>query len=428
MIERKANPTNHFVIGNDAGDADSIISAISLAYIESMHSGQHLTPIVSISKDCFTNERPAVSLLFQLAGIDDPLANLLFIDDLTDMLQNDIKKSSPSRSITLVDQNTLNPSLEHFREHLIVTEIFDHHKDEKQFKETCDGDNRNIAFEGGHPLVASTTTLVAERLQDYPHPYAPVIGMLLLGVILLDSVNLDEAVGKVTQRDGDAAANLMFQIDWSTPVSSSYLTHEDNGHITIDKDSLFETLQHSKYDPKFWLSLSAERSLQLDYKDFHFHGTNQTYTSKKQGHHLGRHKTKFGISSILVPGLDFMTRERFYSSTLAFMESKRISFLGIMFAFYDGQGSLRRQLAFVSIERTVSLHELVCSFLKSRTYKSVDLQLEKVQLPEGLGVGDIFSSKGACWRKNVILFDQNNLSPSRKQIGPMLEDYFTELK
>ena len=37
LVDRKVNPTNHYIIGNDAADADSIVSAITLAYIESKH-------------------------------------------------------------------------------------------------------------------------------------------------------------------------------------------------------------------------------------------------------------------------------------------------------------------------------------------------------------------------------------------------------
>ena len=38
LENRKHHPTSHIVIGNDAGDADSIISAITLSFIESVYS------------------------------------------------------------------------------------------------------------------------------------------------------------------------------------------------------------------------------------------------------------------------------------------------------------------------------------------------------------------------------------------------------
>ena len=113
-----------------------------------------------------------------------------------------------------------------------------------------------------------------------------------------------------------------------------------------------------------------------------------------------------------MPGIDFMNKEGFYASTLAFMKQKQIPFLGIMFAFYDDQEVFHRQLALVSIDRTDFLHGFVEALLSSTAYNSVDLQLEEAQLTGELS-----------WRRNVRLFNQNNLTPSRKQIGPLLEDF-----
>ena len=400
-MERKANPTNHFVLGNDAGDADSIISAIALAYIESrFNTREDATPVVSISKEAFAHERPEVTLLFHLAGIEDPSDKLLFINDLKVILE---KGEGLPRSISLVDHNTLNTSLRHNRKSLIVTRIVDHHMDEGQYEKTCNGENRNIAFSEGHAVVASTTTLVAEILRGYhTPPYPSSIGILLLGTILLDSVNLDESVGKVTERDRNAVHDLISHTDWGTALPSSYINRDD-GTISIDTNDLFSQLQNEKYEG--WDEFTVARALRYDFK--YFEGG----------------ITKFGISSILMPGLDFMNKESFLNSTLSFMKSKKISFLGIMFAFYDKEEEeqeFHRQLAFVSIinRDLVAQHDLVETLLGSNAYKSANLQLEEVYIPMELN-----RSAGL----HVSLFDQNNLTPSRKQIGPMLEDYFTEI-
>jgi len=409
LIERKANPTNHFVLGNDAGDADSIISAITLAYIESIlhkddwKNNVDQTPVVTVPKDSFIHQRPDVNLLLQLAGIHDLSNKLLFLDDLKDILENNTNDGNNeilrNRSISLVDHNTLNKSLRHFQKNLIVTEIVDHHKDEKQYKKTCSSDRRNIAFDHGHALVASTATLVAERLQEHSAPYPSSIGILLLGVILLDSVNLDDSVGKVTERDRDAVNDLLLYTDWKNAISSSYIKRKGNGAIMIDTNELFKKLQHAKYDLLFWDELSVTHALAYDYKE--------------EGHTI-----KFGISSILMPGLGFMSKDKFYISTLEFMESKQISFLGIMFAFYDEQEEFNRQLAFVSSDEMVDLRESLGGLLASSTYKHVGLQLKEVHIPAELN---------RSVKLQVCLFDQNNLAPSRKQIGPMLEDYFDEV-
>ncbi|KAL3771641.1 hypothetical protein ACHAW5_007343 [Stephanodiscus triporus] len=403
LIERKTNPTDHVVLGNDAGDADSIISAITLAYIESRHSTGlgNATPIVSIPKDEFTHERPETNLLFQLAGLKDNVTEiLLFIEDLRDILDEDMRGGGLlSRSVSLVDHNTLNDPLLTFQENIIVTEILDHHEDEHKYEETCSGDHRIIAFDNGHVLVASTTTLVAERLrlEKYPIPYPASIGTLLLGVILLDSINLDESLGKVTERDREAVADLLTNTDWSAAVQSSHIRINDSGGITVDTNDLFNKLQLSKYNPKYWDELPVPRALASDYKHFGDDGE--------------RKESEFGIASILMKGEDFMNKDGFDKATLEFMHTAHISFLGIIFVFYDEGSVLHKQLAFISSDG--NLEELINSLLISDAYKSVNLQLEEVS---------ILSEADRSLK--IRLFDQENLAPSRKQIGPMLEDYF----
>ena len=389
------------MLGNDAGDADSIISAITLAHIESMHKNNHMTPIISISKDAFTHERPDINLLLQLAGIEDPSSKLLFIEDLIDILDSGAGHRQPINAITLVDHNTINMPLQKHEQDLTVAEIVDHHKDEGLYKDTCTGSRRNIAFDHDRAMVASTTTLVAEILRGYPPPYPTSLGILLLGVILLDSVNLDESVGKVTQRDRDAVDDLTLHTDWSQAAPTSFITIGDDGGIEIDTNELFMKLQGAKYDPAFWSHVSTKRALDYDYKAFHHNGNGLGYALKEERHH----EVNFGISSVLMSGLDFMQKDDFYNTTLDFMKSKQIPLLGIMFAFYDEWKVFYRQLAFVWVRQTISIHELLASLMSSE-----DLQLEEVTLPKKLRRSE-----------DVCLFDQKNVAPSRKQIGPMLE-------
>lgn len=184
LEERKTQPTQHIVIGNEAGDADSIISAITLAYIESEQENMWSTPIVSIPTADLATQRPEVKLLLELAGIDNATSDLFFVDD--PLIEDD--EYAPTR-VTLVDHNVL---AEKFQgKNWTVVEIVDHHQDEGRYLETCSGAARTIAFADDKALVASACTLVAERLKKVWTPlYPSSLGLLLLGVILLDSVNL----------------------------------------------------------------------------------------------------------------------------------------------------------------------------------------------------------------------------------------------
>ena len=160
--------------------------------------------------------------------------------------------------------------------------------------------------------------------------------------------------------------DLIMNTDWNKAKPSSYLTKERNGDVTVDTDELFRMLQSAKYDPVFWNGMSVYRSLSYDFKYF------QAAEDKK-----------FGISSILMPGVDFMTKEDFWDSTYSFMNTMDVSFLGIMFAYYDKREVFHRQLAFVytTRDRLVERSDLVDEMLTSRVYNDADLQLEEVMIP-----------------------------------------------
>lgn len=407
LKERKSNPTGRIVIGNDAGDADSVVSAIALAFIESFYGQSQATPIVSISKESFLNERPEINLLFNLAGLQDAGDDLLFIEDLMDILH-----AARTLDFTLVDHNTFNSALDQFKEKSNIVEILDHHNDEGKYLDTCSGKNRNVAFSQGAALVASSCTLVAERLKglcdDQLDPSSPVrrypepVATLLLGVILIDSVNLNESMGKVTQRDRDAVYDLILHTDWRPTASKTYIMSADSGVVTIDTDMLFDKLQRAKYEVSFWNAIPVERALLYDYKDFHSDGI-ELYN--KVGD-----KRNFGIATILMPGADFIQKNGFALKTKEFMLSSHISFLGIMFAFYDSDSddTLRRQLAFCA-DNSITLDGLLDAVLSSEVYNYVNLGLEKV---DETSQTDEFQ---------FYLYEQTNVKPSRKQIGPLLE-------
>ena len=403
LQRRKSNPTSHIVIGNDAGDADSIISAISLAFVESTYGNTKLqsTPIVSISKGNFEQERPELNLLFKLAGIEDVANKLIFVDDLVEVLST----TPTTLDFTLVDHNTINTALYQYSEKQNVVEIVDHHEDKGQFRDTCSGPNRTIAFSNCAASVASTCTLVAERLKSLTNSddhYPESLATLLMGVILIDSVGFDNSLGKVTQRDKDAVEDLIAGTNWKPTESKSYLALNNEGDVTVYIDVLFCTLQKAKYEPSFWSSLPVDRALFYDYKDFHV-------TIQSQ-------QSSFGISTVLTSGSEFIKKNDFALTTEQFMLTNDIPMLGIMFAFYDNSNDkLLRQLA-ICADDTIEIDALVSILLSSQAYHNVNLELEEV-------TSESFRPN----KLQLYLFDQNNVQPSRKQIGPLFEIVYESL-
>jgi len=382
-MKRKDEPTSSIVIGNEAGDADTVISAIALSYIESIFQDEDKTPIVSIPKEDLLVRRPDIKLLLKLAGLSRLKSTLLFIND-----DDKFMKHLIHANVTLVDHNRLESKFRG-RKDWKVTEIVDHHHDTGYYLDTCNGTSRNIAFSDGKALVASACTLVAERLHEVcSSPYPTSVSLLLLGVILLDSVNLSEDVGKVTPRDIGAVDDLSKNTDWTElPPSTQSLLSMSKATPIPNSSVFFQVLQTSKYDPAFWKSLSIEDALKYDYKAFVY----------KDG--------IFGISTVLTSADVLYRRTHFAESIRYFIKTVEIQFLGIMFAYDDKESRhLRRQFG-------------ICAGEAASINGIADYLLTKTDL-------DLVENKNGDFRTQMGLscrfFDQGNIKDSRKQIGPFI--------
>lgn len=394
---------DHVVVGNRAGDADSIISALTLAYIDSVFAGKPKTAVVSITKKDLLTQRPEVSFLFRTLGLDSTIESLRFIDD--PIITSPIAK----KSLTLVDHNRAEEAFG--GNHWEVVEMLDHHFDEQKHLETCSGDSRHIAFENDKATSASTCTLIAERLNALKQPkYHSTLATLLLGTILLDSVNMIPQAGKGTPRDAAAIQDLLDNTDWSTISkeavsawwkSSEYPAPTDSKPVTT---KMFESLQAAKFDPNFWQGLSVNDALRLDYKLF----SAERKTSLEV--HL------FGASAILMPMDKFLQKPNVYEAIHQYMTTvAQVEVLAILFFFTcPDSGENRRQL-------------ILCGTNSSETGKMVDelvlfLQKEAVLIleeEEALCLGDKMLT--------LRLFNQQNVKASRKQVAPLLIKFFESL-
>ena len=366
------------VIGNEAGDADSIISAITLAYLTNR------TPVLSIARQDLDSQRPETSLLLKLAGIHLP-SHMLDVSAMEGFFA-----SNDPLKLTLVDHNHIQPQFGN--NNWNVDEIMDHHVDAGKH---LDCPVRNIAFDSatGQALVASTCTLVTERAREYylGNTIPPSLGTLLLGVILLDSINMNPDAKKGTRRDKEAIEFLLEYTQWTElpPSSQSILKVSDDGKPSTE--AFFNALQQSKFDVEFWEGLSTFDALRLDYKSF------------------GSSKP-FGISTVLVPGEHFIDKDDVLEGTLSFMQKQEIDFLAIMFSFEDDESIFRRQLLLCSTSGVP--HQDLVSHLNSN----------------GLALEDISQTHTASLSEKddvtFQLFDQGLTKASRKQVAPIMVEFF----
>ncbi|NXU92734.1 PRUN1 Exopolyphosphatase, partial [Xiphorhynchus elegans] len=246
----------HVVMGNEACDLDSTVSALALAYFLAQSSpapGAAVVPVLNIPRAELAL-RSETTFLLRDRGI--PPANLVFRDeiDLAGLHRAGLL------SLTLVDHHVL-PGADAALEEAVV-EVLDHRPLERERSPPC-----RVTVEP----VGSCATLVTERFAQGPpglldgttaallhgehgghegrgggEGTVPTPLRVPLGTILLDCINLSPAAGKVTPRDVACVALL-----------------EDRFPELPPRDSIFGALQAAKFDVT---GLTTEQMLRKDLK------------------------------------------------------------------------------------------------------------------------------------------------------------------
>ncbi|KAI4895297.1 hypothetical protein NFI96_011137, partial [Prochilodus magdalenae] len=217
----------HVVLGNEACDMDSMVSALTFAYFLSKTLGSgKAVPVLNIPRAEFPLRSDNIFLLRE-AGLSQDY--LLFRDevDLHGLQQ---------LAITLVDHNVL-PEADRGLEKTVV-EVIDHHRLERAPSPCCP-----VIVE----TVGSCTTLVTERIvQKAPEVLDQQVALLLYGTIITDCVNMAPEAGKVTPKDSQYAVLLETRFPKLPPRSI-----------------LFQSLQNAKFDVS---GLTTEQMMLKDMK------------------------------------------------------------------------------------------------------------------------------------------------------------------
>ncbi|XP_061573831.1 exopolyphosphatase PRUNE1 isoform X2 [Cololabis saira] len=227
----RAGPPYHVVLGNEACDLDSMVSALAVAYFLSKTTHQNLAvlPVLNIRHQDLVLRSDNLHLLDQ-TGLDQNL--LLFRDqlDLQDL------QDTGRLTLTLVDHNVL-PRADSGLEGAVV-EVIDHHVLEREPSPSCP-----VTME----TVGSCATLVTERiLREAPGILDQQLAHLLYAAVVVDCVNMAPAAGKVTPKDSQVAAALETRFPSLPP-----------------RGALFTTLSNAKFDVS---GLNVEQMLLKDMK------------------------------------------------------------------------------------------------------------------------------------------------------------------
>ncbi len=354
LIESKTDinykSIDYLVMGNEAADLDSMASAIAYAYLmAARQSDKTIVPVMPILRADFKLRTEAV-YVFSQAGIN--LNNLVFLDDMN--VEEVVKRVT---GLVLVDHNKLSGSWDQYGDKVVV--ILDHHRDE------------NLYPHAGKKVietVGSTTTLVGEELiRLHPNLIDEPLALLLCGTILLDTVNLDPAAGRVTPKDEEIAGILMK----SCPLG---------------QDTYFNKVQEAKFNTA---ELGTFDLLRKDYKEFKFA------------------ETPCGIASVLLSLIQWGEKDA--ELCLGFESYAQRRHLDLFFSMnaYTNPG-FNRDLAVYCKE--IQLHDKIIKFLQEK-----GLELTPVSL------GD----QKTCLEGKISFYRQGNLGISRKKLSPLLDDYFT---
>ena len=356
----------HLVMGNEASDADSIVSAMLHSYFLHCTHNTNATacefiPIVCSPRKDMPLKRDT-EVLLSTVGLG--LSDVLCIDELVKAY------TSACFDVTLTDHNEISKSVEDaYQVKFNVQGILDHHQDEGGYL-SLPSELREVAFdnEQQRPLVGSTCTLVAERfLRSASEFLDSDLCTLLLGVIAVDTRNLDPEADRGTQRD----AAVLDALQRLVPG--------------VDRSALFERVSSAKSERSFWMSMSAANAMRVDYKVF-------TSDDSRQN---------FGIATVNLEMRDVLEKDDLVPAVKEHLNDHGLAFIAVMGVTFD---PLQRELLICAAPSVASTVE---AFLASSSV-SDDLRLELEVRKEVSGI-------------TLLAFKQLNIKLSRKQVAPILQ-------
>lgn len=416
-------------VGNEAADADSIISSLCYSYLRQSKRDKSkdnfvpelYIPVVSIERSEISL-RQDVNVLLQTIGMS--INDLICIDEIPSIYMKSCKLK-----FILLDHNVIsNKLMSYFSEPLNkeicdVEEILDHHIDVGGHIQ-CSGLSRTIAFDSvtGIPQVGSTCTLVAEKYFSGNTEFLDEsIATLLMGVIALDTINMNPIASKGTSRDQQALNSL------------DNLLKQYNS--SINRNDLFNQLKDAKMDPVFWTQLSAFDALRLDYKEF------KVETNEKDSDSINKNNNsndndndtnkyiQFGISAIIMPIEQFVMTSDLEESLNKYLCRDPFPLdLFVVISFIPSSENPRKQICLYS--KNAILLERIILYLQKESFqlmlnKSIYSGEHNPIEQEDLVI--MTETINRMKKKNVYMavFEQGNLKISRKQLAPILCDFFS---
>uniref|UniRef100_A0A6B2L8I8 DHHA2 domain-containing protein n=1 Tax=Arcella intermedia TaxID=1963864 RepID=A0A6B2L8I8_9EUKA len=340
---------------------DSVVCALALAYLEGrLRGGPKAVGLLPMKREDF-RYRTEITYLFSHLGIKEEA--LLFMDHFE-------LKRLEGLKVILVDHNLPTGA---FGELVWqVEEILDHHEDLKGALPRLQ--RKHIE------MVGSCATLVAERFLSHEPSLRllranPELTHALLGTILLDSINLNPAMGKTTPKDISMVNSLKSILEEHSPL--------------LTNQQIFQSLSDAKNDIS---ALSSLELLSKDYKEWN----------------VG--PLKYGFSSVLLSVSSWLERGDLVESLSKFSTQNGLELLVVMLAYTDTNKIFKREVILFEMEEKAGKKLDVHLKMQKEVLDLVVMEEKKVQ--------EIESASNHIW-----FYYQNNIKSSRKQLQPIVHNF-----
>ncbi|KAF8128543.1 DHH phosphoesterase [Boletus edulis] len=316
------------VMGNEAGDLDSLASSIGFAWFLShkLNTDANAIALITTPREDFVLRAENLYAL-QLVGIKEDFRELLCPED--------VPKPNLCTDFALVDHNSLHPN--YALPDVRVTAIIDHHEDEGKYLDTASP--RSIEPAG------SCASLVTRVIMSYPTlQIPPELATLLLNAIVIDTHGLRRG-GKAVGVDYEAFTWLVPRAN--VPSSGSLIEQMAETPQHVPDLAWIQSLTHTLNTKKTALShLNTRDLLRRDYKEYVFN-----LSSSIRGD--SPCSVKAGLSTVPLPLSSFFSPSPTSAvvSTQEWIKERGLSILGVLTTYKSKQGKPKRELMWVVDEK-----------------------------------------------------------------------------
>eukprot|EP00898_Chlorokybus_atmophyticus_P005388 jgi/Chlat1/5850/Chrsp4S06231 len=331
------------VLGNESADLDSMVAAITYAYL--LHFLKQKTEDAGVAVPVINCPRADFPLRTEAAELFKELKI-----DTTAFVELSKVHAAGNLKLVLVDHNKLSSAQEGLAS--AVVEIVDHHKDEGLYSSA----KKNIQ------QVGSCTTLVAEKVSEEAAEelmFDLDFDKLMLAPILLDTGGLDASTSRCTPQDEIMAALLV------------------RGAGQLKKEGFYKQLRDLKVDAS---KLTTEDLLRKDYKQAEVNGTH------------------IGVSAVGLKLEEFLKKDSQLEAALHAFRGQRGCQVLVVMLYHYVDDNFKRELAIVSEDEQTA--DALASNLQSA---EAELQLVPMQVSGLSPAVKTFQQQNLTKSRKVIL-------------------------